>query len=231
MLKDASSAREDKKQHHRREITLEKADTKSTNLYINWLYTGNIHAGHRKDEVPTPKPSPYPTAKPARSPQPTSQPAFSLLVKSYLLGTKLQDPHFRDATLDAIVTLVTAASKSQSKTTLNLLMQRVKHHYIQLPLGSKARKLFVHLFAHFGDWRLLEPTDDREFLMETRDKIMRGTADNPTAAAARCGFHDHGMGGGCYRDGMGEEIEICLGFWAVGFASFWIRCTTAYCEH
>jgi hypothetical protein len=53
MLKTTTPAN----QHQQREITLEKADAKSTNIYINWLYTGNIHAGHRKDEFPTAKPT------------------------------------------------------------------------------------------------------------------------------------------------------------------------------
>ena len=206
MLEDANSAKENKKQHHHhREITLEKADAKSTNIYINWLYTGSIHAGHRRDEFPTTAtPKPTPTSASATKTSPEHYTGISLLVKSYLLGTRLQDAHFRDALLDAIVTLITTASKSQSKTTLNLLMQRVKHHYIQLPLGSKARKLFVHLFAHFGNWTLLEPTDSRDFLLETKEKIMRGAADDPTIAAGKCGFHEHGVGEECYRDGRGD---------------------------
>ena len=207
MLEDANSAKENKKQHHHhREITLEKADAKSTNIYINWLYTGSIHAGHRRDEFPTTAPIPTPTSTSTSTSKtsPEHYTGLSLLVISYLLGTRLQDAHFRDALLDAIVTLITTASKSQSKTTLNLLMQRVKHHYIQLPLGSKARKLFVHLFAHFGNWTLLEPTDSRDFLLETKEKIMRGAADDPTIAAGKCGFHEHGVGEECYRDGRGD---------------------------
>lgn len=191
MLKDTDSAKQNISQHNRREITLEKADAKSTNLYINWLYTSNIHAGHRKDEFPTTKPAPTP------------KPALTLLTTSYLLGTHLSDPSFLDALLDAIVTLVTTSasnSASNSKIQLNLLMQRLKHHYTLLPPASKARKLFVHLFAHFGDWRLLEKGDDKDFLVGTREVIMRGAVgDDPVVRAGRCGFHEHGVGG-CYRD-------------------------------
>jgi hypothetical protein len=190
--------------HHQREITLEKADAKSTNLYINWLYTGNIHAGHRKDEFPTTLTSTTTTTTTKPTSKATeTQPALSLLTTSYLLGTRLNDPSFLDALLDAIVTLVTTTSASQTKIQLNLLMQRVKHHYTQLPLGCKARKLFVHLFAHFGDWRLLEKSDDKDFLLETKEVIMRGAADDPTVRAGRCGFHEHGVDGGCYREGRG----------------------------
>ena len=189
--------------HHQRGITLEKADAKSTNLYINWLYTGNIHAGHRKDEFPTTLTSTTTTTTKPTSKATETQPALSLLTTSYLLGTRLNDPSFLDALLDAIVTLVTTTSALQTKIQLNLLMQRVKHHYTLLPLGSKARKLFVHLFAHFGDWRLLEKSDDKDFLLETREVIMRGAADDPTVRAGRCAFHEHGVDGGCYREGRG----------------------------
>jgi hypothetical protein len=63
-------------------------------------------------------------------------------------------------------------------------MQRLKHHYTLLPPNSKARKLFVHFSAHFGDWRLLEKSDDKDFLVGTREVIMRGTVgDDPVVRA------------------------------------------------
>lgn len=167
-------------------ITLQEVDAKSLNIYINWLYTGKIHAGHRKDEAPT-------------KASPEGYTGLSRLVKCYQLGSRLQDAHFQDAILDAIVTLV-CIGKKQGKTMLGLIMQRVKHHYIQLPVGSKARRLFVHLFAHFGDWRLLEKTDPQAFLLETREVIKRGVAHDPTEAAAKCVFHEHDESGKCYRD-------------------------------
>ena len=166
-------------------INLPEADAKSFNIYINWLYTGKIHAGHRKDEAPT-------------KASPEGYTGLSRLVKCYQLGSRLQDPHFQDAILDAIVTIV-CVGKTRGKTMLGLIMQRVKHHYIQLPVGSKARRLFVHLFAHFGDWRLLEKNDPQAFLLETREVIMRGAAHDPTEAAAKCVFHEH-ESGKCYRD-------------------------------
>lgn len=166
------------------EIPLKDAEAKSLNIYINWLYTGNIHAGHRKDELPS-------------KTSPEDYTGLSRLVKCYLLGVRLQDPHFQDAILDAIVTLV-CVGKEQGKTMLGLIMQRVKHHYIQLPVGSKARRLFVHLFAHFGDWRLLDKNDPRAFLFETSEVIKRGAADDPTDAARKCVFHEH-ESGKCYR--------------------------------
>lgn len=166
-------------------ITLQEPDAKSLNIYLNWLYTGHIHAGHRKDEAPT-------------KTSPEGYTGLSRLVKCYQLGSRLQDAHFQDAILDAIVTLV-CVGKKQGKTMLGLIMQRVKHHYIQLPVGSKARRLFVHLFAHFGDWRLLEKSDPQAFLVETREVIKRGAAHDPTEAAAKCVFHEH-EGGKCYRD-------------------------------
>jgi hypothetical protein len=166
-------------------ISLQETDAKSLNIYLNWLYTGKIHAGHRKDEAPT-------------KTSPEGYTGLSRLVKCYQLGARLQDAHFQDAILDAIVTLV-CAGKKQGKTMLGLIMQRVKHHYIQLPAGSKARRLFVHLFAHFGDWRLLEKNDPQAFLIETSEVIKRGAADDPTVAAAKCVFHEH-EGGKCYRD-------------------------------
>ena len=170
-------------------ITLLEPDAKSLNLYLNYLYTTHIHAGHRTDESPT-----------KTSSEGEGYTGLSRLVKCYLLGTRLQDAHFRDAILDAIVTLV-SNGKKQGKTMLGLIMQRVKHHYIQLPMGSKARRLFVHLFAHFGDWRLLEKSDPQAFLVETREVIMRGIAHDPTEAAAKCVFHEH-EGGKCYREGF-----------------------------
>lgn len=170
-------------EHHT--ITLPEADAKSLNIYLNWLYTTAIHAGHRKDEEPT-------------KTSPEGYTGLSRLVKCYQLGSRLQDSHFQDAILDAIVTLVCVGRK-QGKTMLGLIMQRVKHHYIQLPVGSKARRLFVHLFAHFGDWRLLEKSDPQAFLVETREVIKRGVAHDPTEAAAKCVFHEH-EGGKCYRD-------------------------------
>jgi hypothetical protein len=163
-------------------ISLTETDAESLNIYLNYLYTTKIHAGHCTDEVSSPEPN-------------TS---LSRLVKCYNLGSRLHDAHFRDAILDAIVTLVCTAKNQGSKTMLGLLMQRVKYHYIQLPAGSKARKLFVHLFAHFGDWRLLEKSDPQAFLLETKEMIMRGAADDPTVQAARCGFHEH-VGGRCWR--------------------------------
>jgi hypothetical protein len=166
-------------------ITLQEVDAKSLNIYLNWLYTTNIHAGHRKDEAPT-------------KASPEGYTGLSRLVKCYQLGARLQDAHFQDAILDAIVTLV-CVGKKQGKTMLGLIMQRVKHHYIQLPVGSKARRLFVHLFAHFGDWRLLDKNDPQAVLVETREVIKRGVAHDPTEAAAKCVFHEH-EGGKCYRD-------------------------------
>lgn len=168
-----------------RSINLAEADAKSLNIYINWLYTGNIHAGHRKDEAPT-------------KASPEGYTGLSRLVKCYQLGSRLLDAHFQDAILDAIVTLV-CIGKKQGKTMLGLIMQRVKHHYIQLPVGSKARRLFVHLFAHFGDWRLLDKNDPQAFLLETSEVIKRGAAHDPTDAAAKCVFHEH-EGGKCHRD-------------------------------
>jgi hypothetical protein len=166
-------------------ISLQESDAKSLNIYLNYLYTARIHAGHRKDEAPT-------------KTSPEGYTGLSRLVKCYQLGSRLQDAHFQDAILDAIVTLV-CVGKKQGKTMLGLIMQRVKHHYIQLPAGSKARRLFVHLFAHFGDWRLLEKSDPQAFLIETSEVIKRGAADDPTVAAAKCVFHEH-EGGRCYRD-------------------------------
>ena len=172
-------------QQHPSSITLQETDAKSLNIYLNWLYTSFIHAGHRKDETPT-------------KTSPEGYTGLSRLVKCYQLGSRLQDAHFQDAILDAIVTLV-CVGKKQGKTMLGLIMQRVKHHYIQLPVGSKARRLFVHLFAHFGDWRLLDKSDPQAFLVETREVIKRGVAHDPTEAAAKCVFHEH-EGGKCYRD-------------------------------
>jgi len=194
MLKATDQA--DPPKQKQREITLEKSDAKSTNIYINWLYTGKIHAGHRKDDFPTTTAST--PASTSKSTKPETHSGLSLLVRSYLLCTHIRDTSFLDAVLDAIVVLV-CAGKAQGKTMLGLLMQRVKHHYVQLPVGSNARRLFVHLFAHFGDWRLLEKTDSHTFLLETMEVIMRGAADDPTSKAGRCGFHEHGEGVRCYR--------------------------------
>jgi hypothetical protein len=155
-------------------INLQETDAESLNIYLNWLYTGKIHAGHRKDEAPT-------------KASPEGYTGLSRLVKCFQLGSRLQDAHFQDAILDAIVTIV-CVGKKQGKTMLGLMMKRVKHHYIQLPVDSKARRLFVHLFAHFGDWRLLEKSDPQAFLLETREVIMRGVAHDPTEAAAKCVF-------------------------------------------
>ena len=49
-LQDLLKSPEQQQQHS---ITLQEVDAKSLNIYINWLYTRNIHAGHRKDEAPT----------------------------------------------------------------------------------------------------------------------------------------------------------------------------------
>jgi hypothetical protein len=171
--------------HQQPSIALQESDAKSLNIYLNWLYTTAIHAGHRADEATT-------------KTSPEGYTGLSRLVKCYQLGSRLQDAHFQDAILDAIVTLV-CVGKKQGKTMLGLIMQRVKHHYIQLPVGSKARRLFVHLFAHFGDWRLLEKSDPQAFLLETREVIKKGVAHDPTEAAAKCVFHEH-EGGKCYRD-------------------------------
>lgn len=180
LLKDAGRA-----PGEQRSISLADSDVKSLNIYLNWLYTGKIHAGHRKDEAPT-------------KASPEGYTGLSRLVKCYQLGSRLQDLHFQDAILDAIVTLV-CVGKQQGKTMLGLIMHRVKHHYVQLPAGSKGRKLFVHLFAHFGDWRLLDKNDPQAFLLETSEVIKRGAADDPTVAAGKCAFHEH-EDGKCYRD-------------------------------
>lgn len=189
--------------HQQRQITLEKADAKSTNLYLNWLYTGNIHTGGGgggSSSQNNSHPSTTKTKPKTKSPPETPTTPLTLLTTSYNLGTLLSDPSFRDALLDALVILVTIAAESPTtKTTLTLLMQRVKTYYPQLPAGSKARKLYVHLFAHFGDWRLLEKEDSHGFLKATREVLMRGAADDPTALAGRCGFHEHGVGGRCCR--------------------------------
>ena len=182
LLQDLLKSSEEQQQPS---ITLQEVDAKSLNIYLNWLYTTHIHAGHRKDEAPT-------------KASPEGYTGLSRLVKCYQLGARLQDAHFQDAILDAIVTLV-CVGKKQGKTMLGLIMQRVKHHYIQLPVGSKARRLFVHSFAHFGDWRLLDKNDPQAFLVETREVIKRGVAHDPTEAAAKCVFHEH-EGGKCYRD-------------------------------
>jgi hypothetical protein len=122
-------------------ISLQESDAKSLNIYLNWLYTGKIHAGHRKDEAPT-------------KTSPEGYTGLSRLVKCYQLGSRLQDAHFQDAILDAIVTLV-CVGKKQGKTMLGLIMQRVKHHYIQLrdlKLGD-CLCTFLRILAIGGYWR------------------------------------------------------------------------------
>lgn len=167
------------------DTVLRDMSRKSLTIYINWLYTGKIHAGHRTDESPSKS-------------SPEGYTGLSRLVQCYLVGGRLQDPNFQDAILDAIVTMV-CACKKLGKTTLGLIMQRVSQLYVELPVGCKARPLFVHLFAHFGDWRLLNKSDSRAFKFETDEVIRRGAAADPTIAAAKCVFHEHDNGK-CYRD-------------------------------
>lgn len=159
-------------------------------LHHLWSYRSRIHSG-------THSPTPF-----QNSPEHGTE--YALLVRAYILGEKLLDPHFKDAVLDCIITKLHSTA-----TFANSLAHLVYDH---TPETSPLRRLLQDIYIWAGkpawlDERLLPDGVNGEFALDVCRRYMgfwagRRPDEVPfTRAEAQggtCGYHAH-LGGVCYK--------------------------------
>ncbi|KAF2867652.1 hypothetical protein BDV95DRAFT_171828 [Massariosphaeria phaeospora] len=167
-------------------IKLPKCSPTDFHVYVQWLYTGRVHVV---------------LTSPITSDKDTDE--YCLLIRGYLLGEYLQDTHYRDTLMDALVQLVSGPIKSfLARTEFGRIYQETK---IESPL----RRLLVDVAVWRHNW---EYAKEQDFPKEMFWGVMTGLADRCQRPAGEaqstspfevvkgtCHYHCHGDDTPCYK--------------------------------
>ncbi|KAK5120435.1 hypothetical protein LTR85_006374 [Meristemomyces frigidus] len=174
----ATAMKQEWREGRRRVLDLCDENPKTFNIYLNWLYRKKLVIGYTEDQ------------------NAVEHSKWSCLVNAYILGDKLIDPDFKDVVTDAMV-LLYLTKRHAGVRVYPGCSHRVKL-YENTTEGSKARKLFVHLFAAYKTPHAEIERDPKEFLVDLTRSLMLGTQEDFEKTAKTCLFHEH-KDGVCYR--------------------------------
>lgn len=127
-----------------------------------------------------------------------------------MLGDRLQDVAFCDACIDTMI--VKSQTKSADGNCWYPVGPVISCIYDNTTPNSKARKLLVDLYAHYGTSNWLEKWADKdtdlpkEFLFDlaialflARQRIEKQLFTQP------CNYHEHGEKESCYKKLLGSS--------------------------
>ncbi|KAK5126057.1 hypothetical protein LTR85_011412 [Meristemomyces frigidus] len=176
------------KEGKERTIPLSEDEAAVFRLYHLWIYTNRIFSDTRTDT----------TAFQLTAPR-EDDTEYQLLVKSYILGEKLLDTHFKDAVLDCLI------EKLRKTCTFDTRLTNTIHE--NTPEGSPLRRLLQDIYVWAGnstwlDEALLGDYVNAEFLLDLSKRHMAfwggRRPEKVPYVGCTCGYHEH-VQGVCYR--------------------------------
>jgi len=185
------------KESQERLVKLPEDEPAVFELYMQWLYTAQIfpHLLHASTQCLED------TCK-------LGSPLYIALAKAYVLGETLQDDHFKDTILDAIISLFVQPARVWAPEATSII-------YAGTAPGSSARKLMVDLYTYSSRsaWfsehaQQHHPEDFLHDLCLSWAKQKEGLL-NPSAAfqSHACVYHSHwGKGKVCYKTEKLTEV-------------------------
>ena len=145
---------------------MESDDPSLFAMYVHWLYHGTIAVLHSDSADP-------------KAAGAISCAEYQMLVDAYILGDKILDSGFRNATMDAIVEKSTL--KAQNGLRYSPPLDTIQHTYKHTLPSAPIRSLLVDMFVlHGGSAWLRKPgqtSDDdsplpASFLIEVTSKLF-----------------------------------------------------------
>jgi len=163
------------KESKERSIKLEH-DAEVFQIYLHWLYRHTLPL--RVDE-----------------PGLSGNTEYVQLANAYVLGDFLQDTHFKDAVIDAIIDKTSSkASDGQFWYPVGAVIRCIYDNTLE---SSTARQLLVDLYANHGhgswlcDWATQEDLP-KEFLFDVTVAVLDRRPKPPRIAQANpCQYHGH----------------------------------------
>lgn len=159
-------------------------DSPSTvNLYAQWLYSKSIPSRNSPGQDYN-----------------DSIAEHSLLIKAFIFGEKIQDGHFKDALIDALIHAVD--TPDQNGELLYPEAWMVECVYQGTPEGCPFRRLLVDMHV-FGESEWLNDEKNVDFLRDLGKRLIdvrKSTVhlDPTRPSASSCQYHHHGTDNGCY---------------------------------
>ncbi|KAK4498846.1 hypothetical protein PRZ48_009356 [Zasmidium cellare] len=172
-------------------IRLPQHEPAAFNIYLNWLHRGKLFINK-------------PTGKSAKGNEEVIRESFwENILESYFLGSKLDDPDFKDALVDAALLAMLDDDEGVTWYPGRRIRQRL---YERTTPGSRMRRLFVHMAASLTNVKeLVRPNDDPlqeplPFLQELQRQLASGEKESTYEMGLACTFHEHRAGEkNCYR--------------------------------
>lgn len=163
-----------------RVIHLPDDKAKIFTIYHMWLYFGYIFTRSEDEE------------KNASSTSSTAE--WGLLCDSYMFGKKIQDSHFKDALMDAII---------NKMNTIDEFPDRVQQVYQNTPQNSPARRLLVEACLYYDSEAFIQmAAGNAECLQDVALAFMNAKKlkrDFTCPAEESCEYHEHAEGENCYK--------------------------------
>lgn len=167
-------------------------DAEIFELYQQWLYRNKV----------------FSRSPPEQTGQSNTE--YDTLIRAYIFGEKVQDGHFGDAIIDALIVSVnTPAVDGELWFPTDATVTKA---YEGTPTGSPLRRLMVDLHVHHGSERWIKENNNLEFLVDLTRGLLASRsaplATNPTShQGSSCNYHQH------------KKKECCYGHKALRFGS------------
>ncbi|OQN95406.1 hypothetical protein B0A48_18592 [Cryoendolithus antarcticus] len=169
-------------QHHR--IPLPDDIPLVADLYIQWLYANKIFSQQLPEE------------------EGEEGKEFGLLVDGFLFGEKIQDGHFKNALIDALIQSVRALDLSG--TPWRPIKRWVDQAYKGTTNGSPLRRLLVDLHAFRGESAWIKGSCNVDFLRYLAERWvdnqdMPSKLDPTRTDLGSCFYDHHSKANMCYQ--------------------------------
>jgi hypothetical protein len=195
----ASASKEEWKEGQEHRITLPDDTPYIVDLYVQWVYTRRIVIRKK------------PVEKEADREACKNGHEFDLLIGAFAFGEKVQDGHFKDAVIDALVH--TVAVPDEEGSCWYPTKQLVGRAYTGTPQGSPIRRLLVDMYTFHGrkDW--LDGQKNVDFLIDLAGCLLRDgredsqALDSTTPDVSGCQYHHHGEKIGCYSAKISSHMS------------------------
>nr|POF17506.1 hypothetical protein CFP56_12920 [Quercus suber] len=164
-------------------LTLPDDDSDVLDLYIHWIYQGKIYSrtpvdisGKESNESET-------------------------LVRAFVFGEKIQDGHFKDAVIDALLASVSTPDKDGA--CWYPTDETVNSAYADTPEGSPLRRLLLDMHIHHGTTTWVRASCGADFLVDLTKELfsLRKPLSGPDPTEmtnSSCHYHHHQSNQDCY---------------------------------
>lgn len=175
--------KEEWKEGQDRVIPLPTDEPKVVNLYLQWAYRNMIFSRKRTEE------------------QRHDSDEFSLLTDAFVFGEKIQDDHFKDAVVDAIIK--SASTPGKGGHLYYPGAATIGRAYEGTPPGSPLRRLMVDFWVQYGGNEWIKTDMNREFLTDLVRELLpiRQPQSHKHPASGNestCSYHQHDADQFCY---------------------------------